>query len=236
MLPMDKLARSVPAFRGVYGCIVDLSLWGTFAGIVVGLVGLGFGYNQSRNAKLANIKTTTVEEHLERQRWQQLRSFGELIDLLEKNGRHEANADYAAARSSLRQQYGTVLATLATAHREYSARLLRGWIENGRLNRPWQILEAMTHLPDSRADQLHNYDWLKERLDGLAPEENVAEGKSIAEIFDHYYDLGYHVISAAGENALATVRPFADHFEDFNCLHPNDVALERVRVEFPDLV
>lgn len=286
---------------GVYGRIVDFA---TISGLAVGLVGLGVAYDQNRVAKAAAKKVVGVEQHLAQQRWQQLRSIGDLIDLLEKDGRHEHNADYAAARASLKQQYGTVLATLAAATPAFSAHLLRGWIENGRLSRPWQIVEAMTHLPDSRADQQHNYDWLKERLGAQAPAESVkavsipsklgrseaayilcvndnrdfinnlllqdsghsaavmvfvmqlqaqdrcrlrppingydcwgtAEKKPIAEIFGHYNGFEFYVIHAAAESSKQKIRLFADHFEDYNCLQPKDSALERVRVEFPDLI
>lgn len=128
-------------------------LVGTIASVLGLAAGVAFGAYQYRVAVRAEKKAdeersrrASLEEHLERQRWQQLKSLGEQIDALDSDGRKESEPRLARLHASLREQYSSLLGVIATSADKLDATVVRSWVNSGRLRRPWQIAEAISHL------------------------------------------------------------------------------------------
>jgi hypothetical protein len=126
-------------------------------GTIASLVGLGasvvIAAYQHRQAQAARRETAaeknraaTLEGHLTRQRWQQLRSIAEQIDAIERTGRMDHSPAEAAIHARLKEQFASLLGVIATSTGDFNAATVRHWIDVGRLRRPWQIAEAVSHL------------------------------------------------------------------------------------------
>jgi len=142
------------------------SVLGLVVAVVVAIYQRGEAQKSERKANAEKERAATLEDHLSRQRWQQLRSLGEQIDTLEKDQRHTADATGAALHARLKEQYSAILGVIATSTPSFSAKLLRHWVYTGRLSRPWQVEEALSHVdPDSSNDDIEESEvWLRKLI------------------------------------------------------------------------
>lgn len=143
------------------------SILGLVVAIAVALYQRDAAIKAEHRANAEKERAATLEDHLARQRWQQLRSLGEQIDTLEKDRRHTADATGAALHARLKEQYSSLLGVIATSTPSFSATLLRHWVYTGRLPRPWQVEEALSHveLKSSNSDIAEDEKWLRRIID-----------------------------------------------------------------------
>ncbi len=152
---------------------MDLSTVGSIASVIGIVVAIAISVYQrgealraQRKAESERARAASLEDHLARQRWQQLRSLGEQIDTLELEGSYKHEPMEAALHARLKEQYGGLLAVVATSTPGFSSSTVRHWVTIGRLPRPWQIAEAITHLEKSALEGAPSEDerWLAELL------------------------------------------------------------------------
>lgn len=140
------------------------SVVGIVLAVAIAVFQRSLAFRAEQKAEAARNRATSLEEHLARQRWQQLRSLGEQIDALEKEGRETYEPSGAALHARLKEQYSALLGVVATSTQGFSAATIRHWVSIGRLARPWQIAEAISHL--ERSEELSEDDrWLAELID-----------------------------------------------------------------------
>lgn len=148
-------------------------LIGTITSILGLLSAMAFGVYQHRVAVRAESKAdqersrrASLEDHLERQRWQQLKSMGEQIDAIESDGKKEYEPRLAGLYASLREQYSSLLSVVATSEEALNPSVVRSWVTSGRLKRPWQIAEAISHLNQKNmtSGDDEDRDWLSELI------------------------------------------------------------------------
>lgn len=143
------------------------SILGLIVAIAVALYQREAAVKAENRANAEKERAATLEDHLARQRWQQLRSLGEQIDTLETDQRHTADATGAALHARLKEQYSSLLGVIATSTPSFSAALLRHWVYTGRLSRPWQVEEALSHveLHSSPGEMAEDEEWLRRIID-----------------------------------------------------------------------
>jgi hypothetical protein len=141
---------------------MDLGMIGNIASVGGVAASVLVAWHQSSQAKRARReaqaereRAATLEAHLDRQRWQQLRSIGEQIDTIERSGKQEHSATEAALHARLREQFASLLAVIATETKTYTPAVVRHWVQVGRLVRPWQVAEAVSHLGPLATDGDH---------------------------------------------------------------------------------
>lgn len=138
----------------------DLGSLGSVASVVGLIAAIAIAVYQSRQARRAHKearaereRAASLEDHLARQRWQQLRSLGEQIDTLERDGRYRHQPVDAALHARLKEQYSGLLGVIATSTVSFDSSVVRHWVAIGRLARPWQIAEAISHLEKPKTSQ-----------------------------------------------------------------------------------
>lgn len=143
------------------------SILGFIAAIVVAIWQHRVAIAAEKKADEERGKRASLEDHLERQRWQQLRSLGQQIDALEADGRKEYQPSLASLHASLKEQYSSLLSIIATSTSQFDATALRFWVGTGRLRRPWQIAEAVSHLNRKPSTSSGGEDerWLNELIE-----------------------------------------------------------------------
>lgn len=143
------------------------SILGLIVAIAVALYQRDAAIKAEHRANAEKERAASLEDHLARQRWQQLRSLGEQIDTLEKDSRHTADATGAALHARLKEQYSSLLGVIATSTPSFTSTRLRHWVYTGRLSRPWQVEEALSHveLTASNDDMLEDEKWLRRIID-----------------------------------------------------------------------
>lgn len=152
----------------------DVGSIGNFASIIGLVLAIAVAIYQrevalkaEREAKVEREKAATLEDHLIRQRWQQLRSLGEQIDQIERDSSQISDPASAALHARLKEQYASILGVIAVSNSCYSVSLIRRWVSTGRLFRTWQISEALTYVNVDNVDKSNADDekWLKELIE-----------------------------------------------------------------------
>jgi hypothetical protein len=145
---------------GVVGSIA--SVVGLVAGVAVAVYQRDQALKAQQSAEAERERAVSLQDHLARQRWQQLRSLGEQIDTLELEGRQKYEVLGASLHARLREQYSGLLGVVATSTPGFCASDIRHWVAIGRLPRPWQIAEAISYLekPASVGSQSEDERWL----------------------------------------------------------------------------
>ncbi|HII4333238.1 TPA: hypothetical protein ACY4P8_004690 [Vibrio parahaemolyticus] len=140
------------------------SILGFFLAIAIALYQRDIALKAEREAKSEREKAATLEDHLMRQRWQQLRSLGEQIDQIERENSHISDPASAALHARLKEQYASILGVLTVSTPNFSVALIRRWVSTGRLFRTWQISEALTYVNANTVDKETTEDekWLRE--------------------------------------------------------------------------
>lgn len=143
------------------------SILGLVVAIAVALYQRDAAIKAEHSANAEKDRAATLEDHLARQRWQQLRSLGEQIDTLEENQLHTADPTGAALHARLKEQYSSLLGVIATSTSSFSSTLLRHWVYTGRLSRPWQVEEALSHVEPNafNSDMVEDEKWLRRIVD-----------------------------------------------------------------------
>ncbi|WP_040474668.1 hypothetical protein [Marinobacter algicola] len=187
---------------------------GSVASILGLLVAIAVAFYQ-RNAAIkakfrANAekeRAANLEDHLARQRWQQLRSLGEQIDTLEKDKRHTADATGAALHARLKEQYSSLLGVIATSTKSFSAAQLRHWVYTGRLSRPWQVEEALSHVePEfSNSEIAEDEKWLRRVIDDAKVSAESSPQTLQFPLEVNEYVAAYILVAAAVEEQLLEV-------------------------------
>ena len=191
------------------------SNFSNIAGIasIVGLmVGLAFGayqYFQARKARMAaeaeRKRAVQLEDFLASQRWQQLLSISEQIDSLERTGKQELHAEEAASHARLKGQYSSLITILATFSGDFSAKILRHWIEVGRLIRPWQIAEALVHLKTPTLDDADDHKWVLDTARAQGATSDPVEVDQPSEPDD--WAMAYVTLAYLHKDDIATIAP-----------------------------
>lgn len=142
------------------------SVIGLVVAIAIAVYQRGEALKSQQKAESEHARAASLEDHLARQRWQQLRSLGEQIDALELEGGHKHKPMEAALHARLKEQYGGLLGIVATSTPGFSSSTVRHWVTVGRLPRPWQIAEAITHLEKASPEGAPSEDerWLAELI------------------------------------------------------------------------
>ena len=142
------------------------SFIGVVLAVAIAIYQRGETQAAQKKAEQERERAASLEDHLARQRWQQLKSLGEQIDSIEQNGNHKYDPMQAALHARLKEQYNGLLGIVATSTPNYSAATLRHWVTVGRLPRPWQIAEAISHLEKEDLSKNESDDelWLTELL------------------------------------------------------------------------
>jgi hypothetical protein len=149
---------------GTVGSIA--SVIGLVVAIVIAVHQRGEALKAQQKAESERARAASLEDHLARQRWQQLRSLGEQIDTLELEGSHKHEPMEAALHARLKEQYGGLLGVVATSTPGFCSSTVRHWVTIGRLPRPWQVAEAITHLEKAALEGAPSEDerWLAELI------------------------------------------------------------------------
>lgn len=76
----------------------------------------------------------------------------------------------AALHARLKEQYAGLLGIVATSTPGFSSSTVRHWVKIGRLPRPWQVAEAITHLEKTAPEGAQSEDerWLADLLKSTA--------------------------------------------------------------------
>ncbi|HCG9646540.1 TPA: hypothetical protein ACF31N_004407 [Vibrio parahaemolyticus] len=143
------------------------SILGLVVAIAVALYQREVALKAEREAKAEREKAATLEDHLLRQRWQQLRSLGEQIDQIERENSQATDPASAALHARLKEQYASILGVIAASTKDFSVALIRRWVNTGRLFRTWQISEALTYVNIVHTDEsnLDDEKWLREIIE-----------------------------------------------------------------------
>ena len=197
---------------------MDLNTLGSIAS-VIGIVAAaaiavyqrGEALNAERKAETARARAASLEDHLASQRWQQLRSLGEQIDALELQGGHKHKPMEAALHARLKEQYAALVGIVATSTPGFSASTVRHWVTIGRLPRPWQIAEAITHLDKISQEgvPLDDQNWLAEliRSGSIVPTTRAIQPPRELNQFVASYILIANSVRDELKNLLAQGRP-----------------------------
>lgn len=160
------------------------SVIGLVVAIVIAVYQRGEALNAQRRAESERARAASLEDHLARQRWQQLRSLGEQIDTLELEGSYKHKPMEAALHARLKEQYSGLLGIVATSTPDFSPSTVRHWVTIGRLPRPWQVAEAITHLdmrsPDGAASE--DEQWLADLINSTTVVPTVQAVQSPREL------------------------------------------------------
>lgn len=152
---------------------MDLGTVGSIASVIGLVVAIAIAVYQRGEAVKAQQKAVSeraraasLEDHLARQRWQQLRSLGEQIDTLELDGSYKHKPMEAALHARLKEQYRGLLGVVATSTPGFSSSTVRHWVTIGRLPRPWQVTETITHLEKTALEGAPSEDerWLADLI------------------------------------------------------------------------
>jgi hypothetical protein len=149
---------------GTIGSIA--SVIGLVVAIAIAVYQRGEAFKAQQKAESERARAASLEDHLARQRWQQLRSLGEQIDTLELEGSYKHKPIEAALHARLKEQYGGLLGVVATSTPGFSSSTVRHWVTIGRLPRPWQVAEAITHLEKTALEGAPSEDerWLADLI------------------------------------------------------------------------
>ncbi|ELI0637525.1 hypothetical protein Q8344_005256 [Vibrio harveyi] len=143
------------------------SILGLILAVVVALYQRDSALKAEREAKAEREKASTLEDHLLRQRWQQLRSLGEQIDQIELEKSQITEPTSAALHARLKEQYSSVLGVVTASTECFSVALIRRWVTTGRLFRTWQIEAALSFVSIDSTDKSSAEDerWLRTIID-----------------------------------------------------------------------
>lgn len=111
-------------------------------------------------------KTAELERYLEKLRWMQLRSLGEQIAVVSRDGKDRSSPTYARLYSGMLEEYRTTLALLIAARKAFQPSDLRDWVQQGRFTQLWQVEEAAAHLDAAKMQFNEDGKWVLEQVAG----------------------------------------------------------------------